>query len=297
MFKKFKNKSKNNDVTPQEQPYAQYVSQPVQYPHQPYQGYGQPVQYPHQPYQGYGPQQQYQYQQPIQPIAPKRDAMEEALQMLADYDVVFIVDDSGSMANSRWSEALEAVSIVVPLASKYDDDGVDVHFINNPQSYNIQRNHNVMSKLQNIKPGGRTPLGAKMQQILSKYCRELPPRYLGKNKRHKPLDLIIITDGAPTDGPLVESSIVNAAREMEKRGYPQEQIGIQFFQVGNDVDAKNYLEYLDDNLEEKYRIRDIVDTTPFNPNDNTPLKYTIRKALLGGIDADIDNNMLRPKNY
>lgn len=34
------------------------------------------------------------------------------------------------MAGRRWQEARDALASVVATAAKYDDDGVDVHFLN-----------------------------------------------------------------------------------------------------------------------------------------------------------------------
>lgn len=77
-------------------------------------------------------------------MASRRDSQgpgrEDPLDFLRSFDTIFIVDDSasmqvnempdGSMGKSRWEEARDAVSGVVELASKYDEDGVDVFFLN-----------------------------------------------------------------------------------------------------------------------------------------------------------------------
>lgn len=46
------------------------------------------------------------------------------------YDTVFLVDDSGSMAGALWREAGKALSDVARVAAHYDDDGIDIHFLN-----------------------------------------------------------------------------------------------------------------------------------------------------------------------
>lgn len=55
---------------------------------------------------------------------------EEQLVMLRDFDTVFLVDDSGSMAGARWREAKSAIDGVVHQAIKYDEDGIDIYFLN-----------------------------------------------------------------------------------------------------------------------------------------------------------------------
>lgn len=57
---------------------------------------------------------------------PRRDPFE----ILASYDTVILVDDSGSMAGGRWREAKAALMEVAETASAYDRDGIDVHFMN-----------------------------------------------------------------------------------------------------------------------------------------------------------------------
>lgn len=77
----------------------------------------------------------------------------------------------------------------------------------------------------------------------------------------KPLNIIVLTDGEPTDDP--ESVIVDAARRLDALNAPLSQVGIQFFQIGDEEGAREALEDLDDALAEIYGIRDMVDYTPY----------------------------------
>ena len=76
----------------------------------------------------------------------------------------------------------------------------------------------------------------------------------------KPLNLIVFTDGVPSDD--VESVLLSAAKKLDKLDAPPYQIGVQFFQVGNEEGAKEALEELDDGLSALVEggVRDIVDT-------------------------------------
>ena len=40
------------------------------------------------------------------------------------------MDDSSSMAGERWAQAREALMGVAETAARYDDQGVDIYFIN-----------------------------------------------------------------------------------------------------------------------------------------------------------------------
>lgn len=78
----------------------------------------------------------------------------------------------------------------------------------------------------------------------------------------KPLNIIVITDGVPSDD--VESVIVSAARKLDNMSAEPWQIGIQFFQVGREPEARDMLTELDDALSGEYHIRDMVDTVPWS---------------------------------
>ena len=51
---------------------------------------------------------------------------------LKKYDMVILVDDSGSMAGGRWRDTRMALMEVAEQAAEHDTDGIDVYFINDP---------------------------------------------------------------------------------------------------------------------------------------------------------------------
>jgi hypothetical protein len=74
----------------------------------------------------------------------------------------------------------------------------------------------------------------------------------------------VLTDGVPSDD--VESVLLSAAKKLDKLDAPPYQVGVQFFQVGNEEGAKEALEELDGGLSEHVEggVRDIVDTVTFS---------------------------------
>jgi hypothetical protein len=50
--------------------------------------------------------------------------------MLREYDTVFLIDDSASMAGERWDQAMNVIIGVAEIAAGYDEDGIDVYFFN-----------------------------------------------------------------------------------------------------------------------------------------------------------------------
>jgi hypothetical protein len=229
--------------------------------------------------------------------------LESMLYILAQYNIMVILDDSGSMSLdgmtknvSRWEESLEAISMLLDYGTKFDTDGIEVYFLNNPNELSIMPNQSVLSEIEkyHITPSGATPLGAKLHSVFSRFISVLR-ECKRKNEHVKPINLIVITDGEPSDKPLVKTAIVNFVRELMSLGYdPSEYAGIQFFQVGTDKNAQAYLQSLDDDLHKEAHIPDIVDCTCFNSNDATPLRYTISKTLLGAVVKSVDNDNYKP---
>ncbi|KLT40212.1 hypothetical protein CC85DRAFT_287734 [Cutaneotrichosporon oleaginosum] len=211
---------------------------------------------------------------------------EHALEMLRDFDTVFVVDDSSSMRmDGRWEQACAAVRGVVHQACKYDDDGVDVYFLNAKRDREgVRRPADVDRLFQGLRPTGMTPTGRTLEKILRDYMRRLEAATAEeRDDAVKPLNVIVITDGAPTDDP--ESVIVSIAKRLDRGDYPLSQVGIQFFQVGDDPEATAALQELDDELSATHDIRDMVDTVPY-AGELTP--ETIVKVLLGGVNRRLD---------
>lgn len=85
-----------------------------------------------------------------------------------------------------------------------------------------------------------------------------------------------------------EPPIVTAAKELDELRAPGYQIGIQFFQVGDDSRASEALANLDDGLA-KQGIRDIVDTCYFQAGTRGTLtSQKLLKVVLGAVDKRID---------
>ena len=146
------------------------------------------------------------------------------------------------------------------------------------------------SLFSSVRPSGSTPTGARLDAIMRPYLISIEraledydstdPEVTGI----KPINYIIITDGAPTDAP--EDVIVAAARRLDRGDFPLNQLGIQFVQIGSDPEATRALEELDDELAGTHGIRDVVDTTPYKSGGLDG--ETLIKILLGGINRRVD---------
>ena len=114
---------------------------------------------------------------------------------------------------------------------------------------------------------GQTPTGARLRQVLDTYV----PRIEDPALQHKPISILVITDGVPSkfldrvgeierqptsipaDDP--RSVIVEFARRLDVKNVPLRQLGIQFVQIGDDPDATAALKELDDNLGPTHGVR------------------------------------------
>lgn len=221
----------------------------------------------------------------------RAESLEDALETLRHYDTIIIMDDSSSMAGSLWKEAKQALATLADVACQYDANGVDIHFLNHYGSMTgVTDSKTIHQEFANLQPCGPTPIGHRLDIILGDYFRDLDAAKRQENagdylarKQIKPVNVIVITDGAPTDDP--ESVIVSFAQRLDADKWPLAQVGIQFVQIGNSRRATKFLVELDDSLKQTHHIRDIVDTTPYIGELNAEM---LIKILLGGINRRVD---------
>lgn len=206
---------------------------------------------------------------------------EDPYTFLLAFQTVFIVDDSASMT-AHWTSTRNALETVAAAAFAYSPGGLDIRFLNsNLMGIGIQTPAEVRQIFNRVIPTGCTPTGRALDMILRNYLDD----YL-RGQPIKPLNIVVLTDGEPTDDP--ESVIVAAAKRLEKLNAPLHQIGIQFLQIGDDEDARKALMELDDALAGIYGIRDMVDTTRYDEGSVGGDADVVLKALLGGINRRWD---------
>ncbi|EAQ86970.1 hypothetical protein CHGG_08223 [Chaetomium globosum CBS 148.51] len=238
---------------------------------------------------------------------PSITSREDPYAFLSSFDTIFLIDDSGSMAGKSWREVKEVISGIAPVCTSHDANGIDVYFLNardtgrhsadNPaQGFrNITTTKQVEDLFKRVRPQGATPTGTRISAILKPYLREYERAAARTGNPDdcgvKPVNMIVITDGAPTDDP--ESVIINIARKLDTLDAPPHQVGIQFFQVGNDPQATKALKELDDGLSEQGGgIRDIVDTVTWAGSGHVLSADAILKVVLGAVVKRLDRRRL-----
>lgn len=224
---------------------------------------------------------------------------EDKYAFLTQFDTIFVIDDSGSMAGRSWREVRDALRAITPICTAHDADGIDVYFLNHksrePGSAdkpsggysNIRDAEQVQRLFESVRPSGATPTGTRLQHILKPYVASLAKKP-NNMESIKPVNIIVITDGCPTDDP--ESVIVQHAKKLDNLEAPPYQVGIQFFQVGNEAGAANALRELDDDLADQ-GVRDMVDTVTFDAAAGRTRELTadgILKVVLGAVVRRLD---------
>ncbi|KAG1894940.1 uncharacterized protein F5891DRAFT_700820 [Suillus fuscotomentosus] len=221
-------------------------------------------------------------------FAPSLLIQEEELRRVAEYKTVILIDDSISMAEADlWSQMREALAGIVDLAIQYGSKGIDLHFMHQTQFAENMRSRSEVQKLfDQLSPTGEdTPTGVRLEQIIEMYL----PLIEHPSSTHEPISIIVITDGAATDGDDLLRCIIEAASRLDRQQVPLDKFGIQFVQIGTDEDAARALHMLDDELSERYKIRDIVDTTPFDHAHGAFNTDYMVKIFIGSLHQGTNN--------
>ncbi|KAL0940851.1 von willebrand factor [Colletotrichum truncatum] len=227
---------------------------------------------------------------------------EDPYAFLSSFDTIFVIDDSGSMSGRSWPEVQGVLRAITPICTAHDPDGIDLYFLNHKTSargdpregkapggfYGIKRADTVEGIFSSVRPRGATPTGQRLHNIFKPYLQLLDSKKDDMDSV-RPINIIVITDGAPSDD--VESTIISTAKKLDKLDAPLHQIGVQFFQVGNEPGAREALRELDDDLVDRVDgdLRDMVDTVTWENNTRGILTAdSILKVVLGAVVRRLD---------
>ncbi|KAI1148623.1 hypothetical protein F4825DRAFT_433444 [Nemania diffusa] len=269
---------------------------------------------------------------------------DDKFRFLSEFDTVFLIDDSSSMNTddnghsisrdrqnktvSRWGQTRDVIKQIVPICMKYDQDGVDLYFLNDPflieyldrsrrePHWSIQgdkeegkatfgyigvRDADIVNKIFNSRqPTASTPTGKRLGEIMKTYVDCYQTREAAGQPPPKPLNIIVITDGEANSQSELRRAIVGQAERLDSLSAPYHQLGVQFFQVGKDASAAKHLHTLDDNIVKNrggQELRDIVDCITFEElSGEGREKFTadmILKVVLGAVNKHLDHQRIR----
>lgn len=166
----------------------------------------QSSQHPHQQYQQPEMSREERFRHIIQTYEISQE-FAGRLQLLNNFKIVFLLDDSSSMNSAlgdsplnkpgnmikatRWNEAEYFATISIEIANLFDRNGCDIHFLNHkPPIRGVKSSQEFLNQFRAIKPNGYTPLTKALSNVLQENRQALNERKLL---------IIILTDGEPTD--------------------------------------------------------------------------------------------------
>ncbi|KAI9837240.1 MAG: hypothetical protein M1819_000314 [Sarea resinae] len=229
---------------------------------------------------------------------------------LSLFDIILYIDDSGSMRFEENGERIKDLKLIISrvayAASLFDQDGITVRFMNqdldpDPRAPPERSGNNITSEAQveqmiaNTQFKGLTPMGTSLK---NKVLEPFVVQKARAGQLTKPVLVITVTDGQPAGEPqgAVFEAIRYASTELGRNPrYGPGAISFQFAQVGNDLQAREFLSKLDN----EPGIGNIVDCTSnfeveqdemsraVPPVDLTPELWLL-KLLLGAVNSSYD---------
>ncbi|KAI2604149.1 uncharacterized protein GGS25DRAFT_507099 [Hypoxylon fragiforme] len=226
----------------------------------------------------------------------------ELLSFLKYFETLFVIDDSEHMER-QWSDVSALIQAVAPVCLQYDDNGIDIYFVNHrplfyfpgmsvrKSGYNhIGQVHSegegadkvsAQGIFRKVKPGGRCKLGARLKKILSWYIEQLKV-----DPERAPLNVIVITAGVSSDD--FAAPLLEIAKELDAMKAPEHQLGVMLFQLGDDEEARKKFEHADDHMWRASNTRDIVDTVAWRGWPAGFGSDDMVKAVLGAVSKKMD---------
>jgi len=155
----------------------------------------------------------------------------EKLELLSDFKIVCIIDDSGSMNTplndggphaTRWDELKNVVKTTVDIGTIYSN--IDIHFLNRESVLDISEFSQLEDSFRHG-PEGRTPLCKSLNEVLNHH-----------NTSDKKILIVIATDGVPNN--LDTFKHIVSSKNHEK-------FYISFLACSDNDSDIDYLNYLD----------------------------------------------------
>jgi hypothetical protein len=196
---------------------------------------------------------------------------------LSNRNYVLVVDKSGSMAESvgkgkslsRWDAMQEYLSAVTRKCGQLDSDGIDVYFFGTK----FTKFENVTADMADSLFKKNSPMGG------TDFIPVLTDVFNKHFSGYKPTTVLVITDGAPSDGvdgqKALAKLLVSTANKIEADG----DLAVQFIQIGDDLNAAQFLKKLDDDLQGAGAKFDIVDTKTCEDLENMDLEAVLLAAI------------------
>ncbi|KAK9416927.1 putative VWFA domain-containing protein [Seiridium unicorne] len=239
-----------------------------------------------------------------QPTEPGITEQEDQFAFLAHFDTCFLIDDSKAMKR-YWDEVIDLIRAVVPLCADRDTTGIDIYFGNHQpagslllgigrQGYrNIglvtgmpDMHDNVEGIFNGVQPTGRHRITDRLRLLLEDYMLSYHRSVQETGSTVKPKNIIVVT--AQRLSQRVTHAVHRTAKQLDDLDAPSYQLGIQFFQIGDDEEARKDMQFLDDKLPVQQGVRDIVDTATWTDGPGKLSADGVLKVVGGAVRRSID---------
>lgn len=196
-----------------------------------------------------------------------------SLEQAKEYDHIILIDQSGSMGEkstkmegkTRWEEAAEFTTAYARFAEQVDDDGITVITFNSKATtYDNVTSEKVSELFAGSRPGGSTNLADALESGFKKHF-----------SNSKSSIILVLTDGVPDSQTAVVQSIIAASNKLER----DEQLAIQFVQIGDDKGAAEFLRKLDDDLQGAGAKFDIVNALTREEAESITVEQLLYQAV------------------
>ncbi len=170
-------------------------------------------------------------------------------------------DASRDPQHPLYEEWIEAQASLIDLAKKcqeFDSDGITVYEASTPmwkyENSNVARLAEILQR-QNTEPDAAKPTAINLAEPLTTaFSDYFQIKTKGAGK--KGAIIVAVLDEKPENSAAIAEIIVSAANKVDR----DEEIGVSFIQIGEDLKTREFLIYLDTNLQAQGAKFDIVDT-------------------------------------
>lgn len=187
--------------------------------------------------------------------------------MLGDREyTVIIAKTVGNMAGNapprfeqRWADARDSIAALAQTCQQFDPDGITVYISSNKSETGTFQQYKQISaeQVERIFNENYPPDELNLLDGLSLALEQYFTRKAAHQAKPNGAIIIVLIDGEPRDRQGVIKAIVQASQQIER----DEELGIGFVQVGDDLIARGFLNALDQDLRSQAGAKfDIVHT-------------------------------------
>ncbi|NEO25811.1 MAG: VWA domain-containing protein [Kamptonema sp. SIO4C4] len=201
--------------------------------------------------------------------------------MLNWRDYTLIIDKSGSMSQvepdtgkSRWQIMQESTLALAHTCEEADPDGITVYlFSGRFRRYDHVTSEHIERIFRENTPAGHTELAGVLDDAMHNYFQRRATGMAQPNGEA----FLVVTDGTIRDRDAVLRILAETSKNLE---HPAE-ICISFIQVGTDSQASDFLNHLDQHLEQAGVSFSFVDTVSLDKMETSSLTQELLKHSNG----------------